>query len=80
MLKFAGTPQITRRQQEILDAITELTKQLGHSPTYVELSSHLGVTPGAVVQGVQRLMLRGRLRRLPHVPRSFEVVKEGATA
>lgn len=81
MLEIAGTPRITRRQQEILAVITELTERNGCSPTYAELAKHLGVHQSAVLQSVQRLMLRGCLRRQAHVPRSFEVIKaEGATA
>jgi Mn-dependent DtxR family transcriptional regulator len=71
---------ITRRQKEILDTIVRLTEQNGESPTYAELARALGVTHGAVTQGVQRLILHGRLRRQYHVPRSFQVIKEGASA
>lgn len=77
MIQF---PRITRRQQEVLDTIVRLTERQGCSPTYQELADECGVTQNAAVQTVLRLMAHGRLRRLPHVPRSFEVVPaEGAS-
>ncbi len=67
---------LTPRQEEILNTISSLIERLGHSPTYQELADELGITPNAAVQSVNRLILHGRLRRQPHVPRSLQVIPD----
>ena len=50
---------------DVLDAIRELTAELGYPPTIVELATELARSPANVHYHVDRLVAAGRLRRGP---------------
>jgi hypothetical protein len=71
---------MTSRQKEALAAIIKLTEAAGGvSPSFQEVAHELGVSYGATIHRINGLTARGWLRRLPHTPRSLQVI-EGPAA
>ena len=73
---------LTKRQADTLAFIVAYTKKNnGVSPSFVEICAHLGSASKSHVYGLlQRLEIRGFIRRLPGRARGIEVLREGVHA
>ena len=66
---------VTPKQLRCLDAVERICKRKGGSgSSYKELARELGVTNGAVVIMVERLISGGHLKRTPPMPRLLKRV------
>ena len=75
-------PEITTRQQEILDLILATVSDRGYPPSVREIGEAVGLSsPSTVHSHLSALVKAGLLRRDPTKPRAIEVVDRGkATA
>ena len=64
----------TRKQRKLERAVERLTVD-GVPPTLGELAKELGVTDGAVRQLIAGLCVRGRARKVWHMPHTLELIK-----
>ncbi|MDH3426050.1 MAG: transcriptional repressor LexA [Acidimicrobiia bacterium] len=68
-------PDITTRQQEILDLITSTVEDRGYPPSVREIGEVVGLSsPSTVHSHLSALVKAGLLRRDPAKPRAIEVV------
>jgi repressor LexA len=65
---------MTRRQQEVLEAIADLTALRGYPPSLREIGAHVGANPSTTKGIVDRLVRDGHAAQEPHTPRSLRVV------
>lgn len=66
---------LTPKQQVFIDTLLESQRKTGVSPTYQELADALGVSKVSVFETVERLELKGAIRRDKHASRSLQVVE-----
>ncbi|HLS89585.1 MAG TPA: transcriptional repressor LexA [Sphingobacteriaceae bacterium] len=67
---------LTKRQREIMDFITEETERRGYPPSVREIGKAVGLRSSSTVHGhLTRLEEKGYLRRDPARPRAIEVLK-----
>ena len=67
--------QLTARQQEILDLITERIVNRGYGPTVREIGSLTGIrSPNGVMCHLKALEKKGHIRRTAHAARGIELV------
>ncbi len=72
---------LTKRQKEILDYITEFIDSEGYSPSMEEIAGHFHFASlNAVYKHLEALSLRGVLRRDPNRARSIELACAKETA
>lgn len=65
---------VTKRQKEVLDFISDYTKDKGYCPSYEEMAHGLELASVATVhKHISVLQTRGYLRRSPNMSRSLEV-------
>jgi DNA-binding MarR family transcriptional regulator len=73
---------ITPKQRKCLDAVERICERKGGfvGSSYKELAGELGVTNGAVVVMVERLIAGGHLKRIPPMPRTLKLAKARVSA
>lgn len=77
MVKTMTTPTLTKRQQEIYDAIRQLMRQRGFGPTVREIGRMFGISsPNGVVCHLKALERKGLIIRHPRQSRAIELVGE----
>jgi repressor LexA len=68
-------PELTLRQQKILDTIRASVSERGYPPTMREIGEVVGLTStSSVKHQLQALEAKGCLRRDPNLPRAIDVV------
>jgi hypothetical protein len=71
----------TTRQRKFERVIERLTAANdGVPPSYKEIATELGVTYAAARAMSERICARGRARKQPGMPRTFELIKEAPQA
>ncbi|MGB3185700.1 MAG: transcriptional repressor LexA [Ornithinimicrobium sp.] len=74
----SGEPELTARQQRVLEVIRDAVDQRGYPPSLREIGEAVGLTsPSSVAHQLKMLERKGHLRRDPHRPRAIEVVMPG---
>jgi len=68
-------PELTERQQELLDYIIENVKARGCAPTHREMAEFQGIALKAVVDRVHALEKKGYVRREPGIARGLKVLQ-----
>jgi len=69
------TYNLTKRQRQILDFITEATKANGYAPSYREIGEHFKLSSPATVHAhIQALKSKGLLKTSFNLARSIEIV------
>ena len=67
--------KLTKKQQLILEFITEFSETHDYSPSYREIAAGLGLSSVAsVAEHINNLVSLGALRKVPGAARSLEVV------
>lgn len=67
---------LTKRQKQILDYITNFTKKNGYAPSYREIGDHFGLASPATIHGhIQALQKKGYLKTGFNEARSIELVE-----
>ena len=67
--------KLTKKQKQIIDFISEFTRENNYSPSYREIMAGLGLSSvSAVAEHVENLVEKGALRKTPGAARSLEVV------
>jgi repressor LexA len=70
---------LTRRQRQILDYVTDFNNENGFSPSLREIGDHLGLaSPATVHAHIKSLQAKGFLRTSFNEARSIELVQEEA--
>ena len=69
---------LSRRQFQLLQAVTIFTATNGYAPSLSDLATELKLSCTRCYQLAMRLEARGRLLHTPRVARSWRVVKGGA--
>jgi len=73
--------KLTRRQQAILDFIQKNVSEKGYPPSVREIGEAVGLASSSTVHGhLERLQLKGYLRRDPTKPRALELLDSGQVA
>jgi len=67
---------ITLKQKEVLDFIEDFINENGHSPSYREISSSVGISLSGVSKALNHLMERSLIHRLPNKSRSIAVASD----
>ena len=68
--------QATPRQQQVLDAIRDLTAEAGYPPTLRELGERLGIrSMNGVADHLKALKAKGHVSWQPASARTLQVVK-----
>ncbi|RDU38658.1 repressor LexA [Neobacillus piezotolerans] len=68
--------KISKRQQEILDFIKGEVKRKGYPPSVREIGEAVGLASSSTVHGhLERLELKGLIRRDPTKPRAIEILE-----
>ncbi|WP_053366267.1 transcriptional repressor LexA [Bacillus sp. FJAT-27245] len=68
--------KISKRQQEILDYIKSEVKKKGYPPSVREIGEAVGLASSSTVHGhLERLELKGLIRRDPTKPRAIEILE-----
>ncbi|WP_059170213.1 transcriptional repressor LexA [Bacillus sp. FJAT-27445] len=68
--------KISKRQQEILDYIKSEVKRKGYPPSVREIGEAVGLASSSTVHGhLERLELKGMIRRDPTKPRAIEILE-----
>ncbi|CAN5571174.1 transcriptional repressor LexA [soil metagenome] len=71
----SNEPELTTRQQRVLEVIRDAVDQRGYPPSLREIGEAVGLTsPSSVAHQLKMLERKGYLRRDPHRPRAIEVV------
>src|SRR3989339_1074000 len=66
---------LTKRQRQIMDFITEFTRDMGFAPSLREIGEHFNLnSPATVHAHIENLKERGVLRSGYNEPRSIEIV------
>lgn len=72
---------LTKRQAQILSAITSFTRSQGYLPSYRELMPLLGITSTATLhKHIQNLIALGHLKKLDRGSRSVKTTKKTSVA
>ena len=72
-------PDISKRQQEILDLIRDTVADRGYPPSVREIGEAVGLSsPSTVHSHLSTLVAGGYLRRDPSKPRAIEVIDSGS--
>ena len=67
---------LTKRQQEVLTTLYQLSQKLAYPPSVRELAGAMGLSsPSSVKHHLDVLTKKGYLRRAPNTPRALEFVK-----
>jgi len=66
---------VTERQLQVLHFVEQYIRQHGCSPSLREIADALGITPGAVLDHVRRLVKKNLLRHQPKRMRTIALVK-----
>ncbi|WP_311496703.1 transcriptional repressor LexA [uncultured Mobiluncus sp.] len=67
---------LTKRQQEVLTTLYQLSQKLAYPPSVRELAEAMGLSsPSSVKHHLDVLTKKGYLRRAPNTPRALEFVK-----
>ncbi len=67
--------KLTRRQEAILDFIRQSVREKGYPPSVREIGEAVGLASSSTVHGhLERLQLKGYLRRDPTKPRALELL------
>ncbi len=75
---MAQRQDLTDRQRQILDLITETVNQRGYPPSVREIGDAVGLSsPSTVHSHLSALERAGYLRRDPSKPRAIEVIDDG---
>lgn len=68
--------ELTKRQQEVLDTLYRMSRELSYPPSVRELAAAMGLSsPSSVQHHLEVLIEKGYLRRVPNQPRALEFVK-----
>jgi len=68
--------KISKRQQEILEFIKDEVKRKGYPPSVREIGEAVGLASSSTVHGhLERLELKGLIRRDPTKPRAIEILE-----
>lgn len=71
----ANLPQLTRRQEAILNFIRKNVEEKGYPPSVREIGEAVGLASSSTVHGhLERLQQKGFLRRDPTKPRALELL------
>lgn len=74
------TLNLTKRQRQILDYITEFTDKQGFAPTFREIGQHFKLSSPATIHAhIQTLKTKGLLKSSHNLARSLEVVPTEAS-
>lgn len=74
--KGAVLSDLTKRQQEVLTTLYQLSQKLAYPPSVRELAEAMGLSsPSSVKHHLDVLTKKGYLRRAPNTPRALEFVK-----
>jgi repressor LexA len=69
--------KLSRRQQAILDFIRQNVREKGYPPSVREIGEAVGLASSSTVHGhLERLQMKGYLRRDPTKPRAIELLDE----
>lgn len=72
---MTARPELSTRQQEVLDYIQEMVNSRGYPPSVREIGDALGLSsPSTVHSHISSLVKYGYLRRDPSKPRAIEMV------
>ena len=75
---MAQRQDLTDRQRQILDLITETVNDRGYPPSVREIGTAVGLSsPSTVHSHLTALERTGYLRRDPSKPRAIEVIDDG---
>lgn len=75
-MRDAPLPSLTRRQQQAMQVIQEMTEAYGVSPTYLEIATELDLaSKSSVNRLVNGLAERGYIIRLPHRARTIAILR-----
>ncbi len=70
-----STNKLTKKQQLVVEFIEDFTEENGHSPSYREIMSGLGLSSvSAVAEHIDNLVNKGVLRKSPGEARTLEVL------
>jgi repressor LexA len=73
--------KLSRRQQAILDFIRQNVREKGYPPSVREIGEAVGLASSSTVHGhLERLQMKGYLRRDPTKPRAIELLEDPPVA
>lgn len=76
---MSRSPDLTKRQLEVLKQVQRYAKKHGHPPNYTELSQLLKIRYSAAHRLIARLAEKGQLEVMPRSPnRSIRLLETGA--
>ena len=68
-------PELTKRQKQILDFITQFIQSYGYAPSYREIAEHFGLSSTATIhEHIKSLEDKGLISSSHNVARSLEVL------
>lgn len=74
-------PNLTRRQEEILNVIKQAVREKGYPPSVREIGAAVGLSSSATVHShLNSLENKGMIRRDPTKPRAIEILDDGFQA
>lgn len=77
MQRVISVEKLSGRQEEVLAALKDMTKEKGYPPTVRELGERVGLKSTSTVSGyLERLESKGYIKRSPSSPRAIEIIKE----
>lgn len=65
--------KLTQRQRQVLAFVKNYIHEKGYSPSYHDISQHMGVTQTAIKDHVHALVRKGYLEHLSGLPRSLKI-------
>lgn len=68
-------PELTERQQELLDYIVASVHERGIAPTHREMAEYQGIALKTIVERVAALEKKGYVRKEPGIARGLKVLQ-----
>ena len=66
--------ELTKRQQQVLDFITDYVRDSGYPPTVREIASEFGISSKGAYDHLVAIEKKGYIRRDPTKPRAIELM------